>query len=525
VRKMALRTLIFVAAGLLLVSWQATGQETGSASPPAAFAVGRMESGALEGTVDPTQYVLGPGDELAIGFWGDANRSERVIVSPEGDAIVPPVGPIHVTGLTLASARDLITEKLQIYYRPSILSISLIAVRSFEVHVVGMVTKPGAQEANAVTRVSQVVGRAQGLLKGASNRNIRLIRGADTLRVDLSRYLLLGDNGLNPFVRDGDVVYVPPQSEQVRVLGSVYREGAYEFTAGETLDKMIELAGGLRPEAVGDSVEVYRFRTDDPKSSRSMVLALEPTVLERFEMAPGDRVFIRSVAGWHRDAEAVILGEVEHPGAYVIDEGAETLFHLITRAGGLTENASLAEARLVRGLYASQRFPVEAMMDSAVAAGGHLSEREYSLVETLAREPKGEVSIDFEKLYAAKGRGSDVPLMDGDVIDIPRASLSVRVSGQVKNPGLVAFKRGEDASYYVKQAGGVASRADGRGMRVITARSGEALGPSGTEIRPGDIVWVPQKKDVGVWAGVKTALELLVQVATIYIVVHQITTK
>jgi protein involved in polysaccharide export with SLBB domain len=484
-----------------------------------------MEAGALEGNVDPGQYVLGPGDVLAIGFWGDANRSETVFVNPDGDAIVPPVGPIHVAGLTLAEARGLISEKLRVYYRPSVLSISLVSVRSFQVHVVGMVKKPGALEANAVTRVSQVIARAQGLAEAASGRNIRLIRGQDTLRVDLSRYLLLGDNKMNPFVRDGDVVYVPPRYESVPIWGSVYREGLYEFTEGETLGEIIELAGGLRPEALTDSVEVQRFRADDPASSQSMVLALEPTVLGQFTMAPGDRVFVRSVAGWHRDAEATIRGEVEHPGIYVIDDGGETLSQLIARAGGLTEKASLAEARLVRGLYASRHYPVEVMLDSLRIAEGGLSDKDLSLAQTLAREPKGAVSINFESLYAVKGRRLDLPLYDGDVIDIPRASLSVRVSGSVRNPGLVAFKRGESASYYIKQAGGSASRADVRGTRVVTAVSGQTLGPSGTEIRPGDIVWVPQRKDVSWWAGAKNVLELLVQVATIYIVVHQITTK
>jgi len=525
VRRPALIILLVVAIGFLVSSRPAVGQDAGSGSPPPAYTAGRVESGVLEGNVDPGQYVLGPGDVLAIGFWGDANRSETVFVNPDGDAIVPPVGPIHLAGLTLADARDLVSEKLRVYYRPRVLSVSLISVRSFQVHVVGMVEKPGALEANAVTRVSQVIARAQGLAEAASDRNIRLIRGQDTLRVDLSRYLLLGDNSVNPFVSDGDVVYVPPSYESVRVRGSVYREGPYEFTEGETLGEIIELAGGLRPEALTDSVELQRFRTDDPTSSEYIMLALEPSVLGQFEMAQGDRVFVRSIPDWHRDAEASINGEVKHPGVYVIDEGVETLAQLIVRAGGLTEKASLAEARLVRGLYASRRFPVEAMLDSLRIAEGGLSDKELGLVQTLVREPKGAVSINFESLYALKGRRLDTPLYNGDVIDIPRASLFVRVSGQVKNPGLVAFKHGESASYYVKQAGGFASRADARGMRVVTALSGQTLGPSGTEIRPGDIVWVPQKKDVSAWSTLKDVIQVLAQVATIYIVVDQITGK
>jgi polysaccharide export outer membrane protein len=519
-------TLAATVIGFLLCCGQLACQEGGLGSAvPSATGTGRFGAGPLEGTVDPGQYVLGPGDVLSIGFWGDVGRSERVVVNPDGDALVQPVGPLRVTGMTLADARKLITDTLAPYYRPGILSVSLVAIRSFQVHVVGMVMKPGALEANAVTRVSQAIGLAGGLAENASDRNIRLMRQGDTLRVDLTRYLLLGDNSINPFLNDGDVVYVPPRYESVQVFGSVYRQGPYEFTEGETLRGLLELAGGLRPEALTDSIEMARFRPDDPASSETIVLPMEPSVVGGFRMVRGDRVFVRSIPDWHRGTEATILGEVKYPGTYLIDEGVETLSHLITRAGGLTENASLAEARLVRGLYASRTFPIETEMDSVRIAESQLSEREIALVQTLTREPKGAVSIDFENLYDAGKRRIDPVLYAGDVITIPRASLAVRVSGQVKYPGLVPFKPGASISYYIGQAGGFASGADSWGVRVVTALNGQMLSPSGTQVRPGDMVWVPRKKDVGAWSAVKDFIQVLAQVATIYIVVDQIATK
>ena len=99
----------------------------------------------------------------------------------------------------------------------------------------GMVAMPGAYEANAVTRVSQVVAQAGTLDVDASLRNIEVRRDDETVHADLTRYLLLGDNSVNPFLRDGDVVHVPPRKGSVSAYGSVYRQGPFEFAGGETV--------------------------------------------------------------------------------------------------------------------------------------------------------------------------------------------------------------------------------------------------------------------------------------------------
>lgn len=512
----------------ILASAAAFAEEpAGGATAPAAAA--EVPSGpglgSLEGTVSSADYILGPGDVILIGFWGEINRSDRVVINPDGDALVSPVGPLHVSGMPLAEARDLIRENLAPYYRPGVLSVSLVALRTFRVHVVGAVARPGALEANAVTRVSRVIADAGGLAEHGSERNIEIRRKGANLRVDLVRYLLLGDNGANPYLNDGDVVYVPPRAEQVYVYGSVYRQGGYEFIEGESLGDIIGLAGGLRPEAFTDSLEIQRFDSSDPTRSVTQFLSAGPAGLQQFKVASGDRIFVRSLDNWHEDAKVTISGEVLYPGVYVIEEGTETLTSLVARAGGFTERASLAEARLVRGAYASVRYPIEAGIQASGATERGLSEREEQLAQTLSREPKGALSISFEDVFAAGGGTPDLLVYGGDAIDVPRASGSVRVSGQVKHPGLVAYQRGKGYGYYIGQAGGFASGADLGGIRLVTAMNGQLVGAGGAEVRPGDIIWVPRKSDKGFWDVVKDVLTILAQAATIYIVVDQVTSK
>ena len=514
----------------LLPAGPAASQEPSAAASQAQYtaqlapqfaAQGRAEAGALEGTLDPAEYILGPGDVLAVGFWGDVVRNEEAVVNPDGDVLISPVGPLRVTGMTLEAARSLIKEQLAPYYKPEVLSVSLLAVRSFQVHVVGTVQRPGNYEVNAVTRVSQAISRAGGSAVGASDRNILLLRGEDTLRVDLARYLLLGDNGGNPFLGDGDVVYVPPHIEPVEVFGSVYREGSYEYRPGETLGAMLELAGGLRPEAKTDSIEIRRFRTDDPTQTETIFLRPDEGDPMRFELARGDRIFVRGIPDWHRDAKVTIRGEVEHPGVYVVSEGAETLTQVVTRAGGLTDRASLAEARLIRGAYASRKFPAEEI-DTLASRENALTEKEQGVTKTFRREPKGAASVDFETVFAAGERGPDPVLYDGDIIDIPRAALFVRVSGQVKNPGLVAFKPGEGSKYYIGLAGGFAPGADKSGTRLVTALNGQIVRTRGMAIRPGDTIWVPLAPERSWWSSLKDVVAVLASLATIYFVIDTI---
>lgn len=480
-------------------------------------------TGGLEGTIDAGSYVLGVGDALTIGFWGEVNRHETVYVNPDGDILVIPVGPIKVDGLTLADARDLIRDKLSPYYTPTILSVSLVAVRTFQVHVVGMVAMPGAYEANAVTRVSQVIARAGTLHVNASQRNIEVRRGDEVIRADLMRYVLLGDNDVNPFLRDGDVVHLPPRKGDVHVYGSVYRQGPYEFTQGETVGELIELAGGYRPEAITDSIEVQRFSTADPTRWERLFLDGDASTLESSELHMDDHVFVRSIPNWHEDAHVFIRGEVTYPGRYVVEEGVEVLSEVIARAGGFTEEASLAEAILIRGIYARTDLPPEMELEALAEASQTMDWKEKDLFKTLTREPKGMASMSLAQLLAPGEEPFDPVLYDGDIIEVPRATNVVRVMGSANRPGLLPVEEGQYANHYIRQAGGYASRADKRGTRVIRARTGQKIKSGRATVNAGDIIWIPEKKERDGWETFRDVVWMLAQIATIFLVIDSAT--
>jgi len=498
-----------------------------SMSPPGLKSI----PGSLEGTLDPDSYVLGAGDVLAIGFWGDVNRVENLTVTPDGDLLVAPVGPIRVDGLTLSEVQAIVKRELAPYYKPGILSVSLVSIRTFQVHVVGMVELPGAVIANGVTRVSQAVALAGGLSEGSSRRNITVNRGGDEIPVDLTRYLHLGDNNSNPYLNDGDVVLVPPHQGPVQVSGSVFHPRIYEFVEGESAADVIELAGGFRPEALTDTLTLERFDSVDPTISEELKLSGDPVSLENFKVELGDRMFTRAIPDWHRDAQVGVSGEVKFPGIYVIEEGVETLTDLIERAGGFTGEASLAEVRLVRGLERDRPRLIEREIASSLDADATEDWKDRDLTKTLSREDKGTVSIDYETMFMLDQEGGDdrepqdVLLMDGDLLDVPRATGLIRVAGQVNNPGLVALVEGEDHNHYIRKAGGYGSKADKRGTVLIRSGGGQRIKAGGQEVRAGDIVWVPKRPDYSWWGITKDVLTVAAQIATVWLVVDSISNK
>src|SRR5689334_18504016 len=86
---------------------------------------------ALSGPIDPATYRLGPGDQLFVRWSGRLSRSDRVDVGPAGDLFLTEIGTVLVADLTLASARQLILDRLQRVTRDVRVEVQLARPRRF----------------------------------------------------------------------------------------------------------------------------------------------------------------------------------------------------------------------------------------------------------------------------------------------------------------------------------------------------------------------------------------------------------
>ncbi|MFN8177965.1 MAG: SLBB domain-containing protein [bacterium] len=476
-------------------------------------------SPALRGPVDEKQYVVGPGDAFAITVAGGSVDSYRAEVTPEGDVVLPGIATTAVAGLLLVDAKKAIGAALARQYRNVEVHISLVQLRHIEVHVIGDVVRPGIYVGTALDPTGTMIEAAGGLGEDASRRNIRVTRrNGDERRIDLVRYERLGDLDANPPILDGDVIFVPFAKTQLQIDGAVESPGTYEFVDGDKAGDLIDIAGGLTRDASRDSIEVLRF--DDGTRTQAFAVALEPDG-RAMPLRDGDQVHVRFLRDYQPTTSVTLEGEFIHPGPYGIREGVDRLSDVIHRAGGFSTEASLPEALLIRTTGVEQMdLEYERLKTIPVQ---DMSQTEYAYFKSKARERKGLVVADFQRLADGDSK-EDRLLQGGDRVVVPKKRATVKVSGSVKYPGLITYAAAEKASYYIEQAGGYASHADEGEARVIRSTTGEwePLGRAGV-IVPGDEVWVPEAPERNWWQFAQDAVRFAASIATVYLVIQQAT--
>jgi len=526
-----LKKVFFVSIVVLLVS--STQAQVQQFDVPTETKVASLypvsEKQTLEKTIDPNEYILGPGDHISIDIW-EPYTSYRIRVSPEGNLLIPQVGSVFVSGLTLNQAKKVIRDEILKKYKDIDLMVTLVDLRRFKVSVTGAVKQPGVYSVFANARISEIVEKAGGFTENASRRNIVIKRtDGSEIKVDILKFLLTGDRSRNPYALDGDVIYLPVQDERIStcaIFGAVRAPEEFEYVEGDSLLDLIGLAHGLTMDANLAQAEIVRFEPDD-KTIKTLSVSLKGLILDgkregNLKLLPDDRVFIRSIPEFHQKREVLISGEVLYPGIYAIEEDQTRLTDLIRMAGGFTQRASLAEAEMIRGEVADLidlEFERLKKMDVS-----DMTKTEYEYFKTKAREKPGRIACNFEKLFSQNDSNQDVLLKDGDIINLPPISLVVKVSGNVVNPGLIEYKPDEDYRYYIRKAGGFSWRARKGKVRIIKGLTGEWIKPGrSVKIDPGDVIWIPEKPERDYWGFFKDAMMVMGNLATVYLVVKTAT--
>lgn len=515
---------------LLLILWpdSSWGQQPGTEDFPKLIPASTDVEQVLEKSIDPTEYILGTGDELSIDVWGQTSIHHTLTVTPEGNLLIPGVGGIQVAGQYLAQAKDTIRQAVHRSYRSAQVTVTLLKLKRVKISVTGAVEAPGVYPVYANTRVSEIIAQAGGFLNEASRRNIVVTHPDQTTSVvDVLRFERTGDRSKNPYVQGGDVVFVPKRDDRVNtvgIYGAVKSGGQFEYAPHDNLLDLIRLAYGLSMDVDLLRAELVRFNPDDlttttrPVDLKRLVEGDSPQ--ENVALLPDDRLFVRAVPKYHKKDQVTVLGEVYYPGVYNIEEDQTKLSEVIVRAGGFTPDASLAEAEMLRS-YNVVDPEFERLKNIPVA---DMTESEYDYFRLRSREKRGRVACDFEKLFGEKLKAYDVSLKNGDVISIPPRSMVVNVSGSVINPGLVPYDPDGDYRYYIDRAGGFSWKARKNKVLIVKGQTGERARPSGRrKIDPGDTILVPEKPERDYWKFFKDTMLVLGNIATVYLVIDQAT--
>lgn len=313
----------------------------------ALFNNGKVSFVPSQSVATPRNYRVGPSDELHIDVFGMAEATYDLTVSKEGSIRIPNAGVAQVSGLTIEEAENVIKKKLSSIYnsissgRTSV-TLSLSKIRSIKVFIMGEVATPGSYTISSVSSVFNALSACGGPSKNGTMRNIKVIRaGKEIATVDLYDFFINGTSPDNTSLQDQDVIQVSTYENRVTVNGEVKREGIYELKKGETLNDLLKYCGGFTDEAYTDRISVTRS-TNGEKS----VADVSKELFGMFAPASGDVYQISKMLDKYSN-RVQILGSVFRPGVYALEEKM-TLKDLVTKANGLTEDAFMESATVVR---------------------------------------------------------------------------------------------------------------------------------------------------------------------------------
>jgi protein involved in polysaccharide export with SLBB domain len=297
----------------------------------------------------PSNYVVGPGDELAIEVWGASQQSYRVPVSPEGQISIQNLGLIRVGGMTIERASELIISRLSTIYSGlrgpnanTFAQVSIGNIRSIKVTLAGDVYMPGTYTLPAFATIFNALYVAGGPADNGSFREIRVVRDGKTFtQTDLYDFLLKGETSLNIRLRDEDLVFVGPYINHISFAGEVKRPAIYELRDNETLADLVRYSGGFSPKAYQK-----RLVVDRKSDNQRQLLSVESELFSSFLMKNGDSIFVEPVLERYENRVS-IQGAVFREGDFGLVEGM-TLSQLIDKAEGLREDAFASRAALYR---------------------------------------------------------------------------------------------------------------------------------------------------------------------------------
>jgi protein involved in polysaccharide export with SLBB domain len=507
----------------------------GSVGEPTGFLPTSIESeptlpGVFAGAVDPEQYVVGPGDLFLLNFTGRVTRSLTLAVGPEGTLFIPGAGSVKIDGYTLTRARREVLRRANAEFRGVALDVRLARARTLRLFLTGEVRTPGPLNVSASSRISEVLTDSL-LTPRSSRRNILITRtrptsgdsvhSADPAHVvaDLDRFNLTGQAAMNPFVRDGDLVYVPIATRFIEVAGAVARPKVFELGPADSLALLLELAGGPLPSALDDGALLLRWVQPTVAETTSFELADALSGDFNPALRDGDRVFVYYTPRFHEAERATIYGEIVRPGSYPLATNQTRLSDIVRAAGGFLDRADLSTIRVYRASRVAGEVDPEIERLTRLSRS-EMTSSEYEILRARLANRREDHRVDWTRLNAEPDL--DLLMRDGDVIRVDPILSAVRVEGEVRRPGVVEFRPGRGVSEYVRLAGGLSRRAASSKIRVARAVTGQTiLARDLPEVSPGDLIWVPERPDFTLWQGLQTLITVAAQVATVIIAVRR----
>jgi len=372
----------------------------------------------------PSEYIMGPGDELKVQLFGRLDQQLVMVVDREGAISFPEIGPLVVSGMSFAGVRAYIAEQIKEKMIGVSASITMGKLRSIRVFALGDVERPGSYTVSGLATLSHALFVSGGVKKIGSLRNVQLKRnGKRIAAIDLYDFLLKGDTSGDVRLLPGDVVFAPPIGRTVSIAGEVVRPAIYELRNETTISEVLKLAGGLRPTAYRDKALIERIGKGGEREVIEISLADGRT---QTQVRKGDMIKVFSILGIEKNP-VYLIGNVKRPGKYAWKDGMRI-------SDLVPDNKSLLPETFMA----------------------------YGVIEREAegnREPEL-LRFNVEAVLAAKGSEADLIIRPRDKVYIFhrshfREQPMVSIAGSVQSPGQYGLKKSMHLVDLILSSGGL----------------------------------------------------------------------
>lgn len=464
----------------------------------------------------PSDFRLGPGDEIIISMWGDITSRETYTLNSEGNIFYDKIGFINLSGMTIFQAEETIVSKLSKIYStlsnssPSTqLDVELGKVLSMNIYFSGEVLNPGLHLIHPFSDIFVALISAGGVANSGSLRNIEIIRNNNVIEtVDLYSFFTDGKSNFSKLkLIDGDVIHVPVVKKRVEIKGNILKPSKYELLPNEFLEDLINFSGGLTPNAssliVLDRTIPINERSSDDNATTSMNIDYKNS--SSISLENGDIIDIKTIG--ESQSKVRVFGKVKNPGEYSAMNSS--LKDILDFAGGFNDplfrksiDDEIIILRLDENQFYAQEFNVQykdsaafimnpgdkifvyentnynksytfsiegevnrpgrypfkkgITVKDAIAAAGGLTEM-GNLKNIVILQEFSEVDDDGNIISTSNSVANaalDFEIADNTIIKALPIENVINVLGNVYNPGLISYERGMTMYDAIEMAGG-----------------------------------------------------------------------
>lgn len=388
------------------------------------------------------------------------------------------------------------------------------------VSITGAVTRPGDYELEDGLTLRGLIKKADGLKEDAYlERGYITRQQEDNSSETIPFYVKAVMDGSDPDIslKKEDVIQITSifdyvDAYTVSINGKVRAGGTFPFYTGMTVEDLILKSGGFADGANMMEVEIARRVKDSDKKLRDAKLSQIMKVMidkdlkladSKFKLEPFDIVSVFALPGYVKAQMVTIEGEVMNPGTYAMISKDDRISDIVKRANGFTAYAYLNGASLKR----HDLTETETDAEQQAFKLQQIQERQKEITDgtitadiTSLTKRNDFVGINLAEIEKKPGGKTDLILLDGDVINIPRELQTVKVSGHVYSPKTIIFTKSLSLKEYVQRSGGFRESAK-RGDAYVVYANGDNKATKRflffrnyPNIEPGAEIFIPEKE-------------------------------